>query len=78
MTPEAAAGGAIARIRDGDLLRLDAPNGRLEVLVDAAEWAAREPVTADLTGSHVGVGRELFGAFRRGVGRADQGASIFG
>ena len=78
VTPEAAAGGAIARIRDGDLLRLDAPNGRLEVLVDAAEWAAREPVTADLTGSHVGVGRELFGAFRRGVGRADQGASIFG
>jgi len=78
VTPEAVAGGAIGRIRDGDLLRLDAPKGRLEVLVDAAEWAARAPVTADLSASHVGIGRELFGAFRRGVGRADQGASIFG
>ena len=39
VTPEAAAGGAIGKIRDGDVMRLDAPNGRLEVLVDAEEWA---------------------------------------
>ena len=41
VTPEAANGGAIAKIRDGDIIRLDAPAGRLDVLVDAAEWAAR-------------------------------------
>jgi phosphogluconate dehydratase len=77
VTPEAEAGGPIARVRDGDLIRLDAPAGRLEVLVDPAEWAAREPIVADLAGEHVGVGRELFSAFRAAVGRAEQGASIF-
>ena len=77
VTPEAAAGGPIAKIRDGDRVRLDAPNGRLEVLVEAAEWAARAPATQDLSAAHSGVGRELFAAFRAGVGRAEQGASIF-
>jgi phosphogluconate dehydratase len=77
VTPEAEDGGPIAKIRDGDLVRLDARNGRLEVLVDAAEWAARAPATQDLDASHFGVGRELFGAFRAAVGRADEGASIF-
>ncbi|WP_026190543.1 phosphogluconate dehydratase [Methylobacterium sp. WSM2598] len=78
VTPEAAEGGPIARIRDGDVVRVDAPAGRLEVLVPPAEWAARAPATADLAASHVGVGRELFGAFRAAVGAADAGASIFG
>ena len=77
VTPEAVHGGAIGKIRDGDLLRLDAPAGRLDVLVDAAEWASREVVKADLSASHVGIGRDLFAAFRSGVGRADAGASIF-
>jgi phosphogluconate dehydratase len=77
VTPEAADGGAIARIRDGDMIRIDAVNGTLEVLVDAAEFAARPLATADLSGNEAGVGRELFSAFRRIVGRADQGASIF-
>ena len=77
VTPEAEAGGPIAQVRDGDLIRLDAPAGRLEVLVDPAEWAAREPIVADLAGDHVGVGRELFSAFRAAVGRAEHGASIF-
>ena len=77
VTPEAEAGGPIARIRDGDLIRLDAVAGRLEVLVDAAEWAARAPAQHDLAEAHFGVGRELFGAFRANVGRAEQGASIF-
>ena len=72
------AGGAIAKIRDGDMIRLDAPNGRLEILVDAAEFAARDDATEDLSHNHVGVGREMFGVFRGNVGRADQGASIFG
>ncbi len=78
VTPEAVAGGPIAKIRDGDMIRLDAPNGRLEILVDAQEFAARDDATADLSHNHVGVGREMFGMFRSNVGRADQGASIFG
>jgi phosphogluconate dehydratase len=77
VTPEAAAGGPIAKIRDGDIMRLDAPSGRLDVLVDAEEWAARPSENYDLSVAHSGVGRELFAAFRATVGRADQGASIF-
>jgi phosphogluconate dehydratase len=77
VTPEAADGGGIARIQDGDIIRLDAVAGTLEVKVDAAEWAARTPVTADLTASHAGTGRELFAAFRHLVSTADTGASIF-
>ena len=78
VTPEAVDGGPIARIRDGDLLRVDAPAGRLEVLVDAAEFAARTPATADLSAHQHGVGRDLFAAFRAFAGPADQGAHVFG
>ena len=77
VTPEAASGGAIAKIRDGDVIRVDAVKGTLEVLVDPADFAARALAETDLTQAHVGVGRELFGAFRGQVGRADRGASIF-
>ncbi len=78
VTPEAADGGPIAKLRDGDVVRIDATNGRLEVLVDAAEFAARTPATADLSHHQHGTGRELFAAFRNLATRADQGASIFG
>jgi phosphogluconate dehydratase len=77
VTPEAADGGAIAKIRDGDVIRIDAKAGRLEILVDEAEFAARIPATADLTRNQQGTGRELFAAFRNLAGRADQGATIF-
>ncbi|SFH83433.1 phosphogluconate dehydratase [Bradyrhizobium sp. Gha] len=77
VTPEAAEGGAIARIRDGDVVRLDAAAGRLEVLVDPGDWATRVHAQADLSGAHVGVGRELFGFFRERVSSADTGASVF-
>ncbi len=77
VTPEAADGGAIALIRDGDIVRVDAVAGRLDVLVDPAEWAERVPAEADLSGNAHGVGRELFAAFRANVGRADAGAAIF-
>jgi phosphogluconate dehydratase len=77
VTPEAADGGAIAKIRDGDVIRIDADKGRLEILVDAKEFAARVPATADLSHNEQGTGRELFKAFRNLAGRADQGASIF-
>ena len=74
LTPEAIDGGPIAKIRDGDIIRLDADAGTLEVLADLS---AREPVWVDLSANNVGTGRELFQAFRNIAGRADQGASIF-
>ena len=77
LTPEAADGGPIARLREGDPIRIDARAGKLDALVEAAEFTAREPATADLAPSHVGLGRELFGGFRELVGPADQGASVF-
>ena len=77
VTPEAVDGGPIAKIRDGDMIRLDADTGTLEVLVDAKEFAMRQPVKADLSRNQSGTGRELFAAFRSLTGRADQGASIF-
>jgi phosphogluconate dehydratase len=77
VTPEAADGGAIGKIRDGDLVKIDAVAGTLEVKVDPAEWAARVSETADLSGNQAGVGRELFAAFRNVVSTADTGASIF-
>ncbi len=77
VTPEAADGGAIARLRDGDIIRLDGDAGTLNVLVDAKELAARDLVTADLSANREGTGRELFQAFRNIAGHADQGASIF-
>ena len=77
VTPEAAAGGAIGKIRNGDVVRLDAPRGVLDVLVDPAVWARRGHAEADLSHAHVGMGRELFSAFRGQVGAADEGAAIF-
>ena len=76
VTPEAAAGGAIARVRDGDMLRLDAPAGRLDVLCDPAEFAGRAPAQADLSANACGIGRELFATFRSNVGPADTGAAV--
>jgi phosphogluconate dehydratase len=78
VTPEAVDGGPIARIRDGDMIRVDATSGRLEVLVEAAEFEARAPATADLSAHQQGIGRELFAAFRAHAGPADQGAHVFG
>lgn len=77
VTPEARDGGPIARIKDGDMIRLDAVNGTLEVLVDAAEFASRPLAEANLDGNEFGMGRELFAPFRQHVGPADQGASVF-
>ena len=73
VTPEAARGGAIARIREGDIVRLDGEAGTLEVLVDAAEWEARELAPNTAPAGH-DLGRNLFAMNRRVVGPADQGA----
>jgi phosphogluconate dehydratase len=77
VTPESADGGPLARVRDGDMIRLDSEKGTLEVLVDAATLAARELLRPDLSGNDYGVGRELFGVFRDAVGDAESGASVF-
>ncbi|MDQ6645905.1 MAG: dihydroxy-acid dehydratase, partial [Pseudomonadota bacterium] len=76
VTPEAVAGGAIGKIRDGDMIRLDATNGRLDVLVEASEFDARQPQQADLSSQHSGMGRELFGLFRQASASADLGAGV--
>ena len=77
VTPEAVHGGPIARLRDGDLVRLDAVAGTLDVLVDEADWLSRTAAPPSYQDHH-GTGRELFAAMRRAVGRADEGAHIFG
>ncbi|WP_417584025.1 phosphogluconate dehydratase [Pelagibacterium sp.] len=77
MTPEAADGGPIAKLRDGDMLRLDAEAGTLQYLGDAGEFDARTAATEDLSEQHYGMGRELFAGFRHLVGPADRGASVF-
>jgi phosphogluconate dehydratase len=77
VTPECADGGPLARLRDGDPIRLDAERGTLEVLVDAVKLMARPPATPDLSDNQYGVGRELFGAFRSAVSSAEEGASLF-
>jgi phosphogluconate dehydratase len=77
MTPEALDGGPISKLRDGDMLRLDAEAGTLTFLGDERELMSRTPATEDLRGEHFGTGRELFAGFRALVGAADRGASVF-
>ena len=77
MTPEAMDGGPISKIRDGDMIRLDANEGTLTFLGDEKEFFSRTPSTEDLRPQHFGMGRELFAGFRSLVGVADKGASVF-
>ncbi len=77
VSPEALAGGPLSRVRDGDMIRLDADAGTLQALVAEEEWAAREPALrpADEAEAHAhDLGRELFAGLRRNVKSAEQGA----
>jgi len=74
VSPEAACGGALARLRDGDIVRLDAVAGTLEVM--GVDLAARDLATADLDANQHGTGRDLFAAFRAHVGAATEGAAL--
>jgi len=77
MTPEASAGGAIAKIRTGDIVRLNATVGMVNVLVDEDEWAEREVEELSDTKRHHNahdLGRELFGGMRKNVLSAEEGA----
>jgi phosphogluconate dehydratase len=77
VSPEASVGGPLGKVRDGDLIRLDARAGTLEALVPPDEWAAREatPLSqAQAEDNAHGLGRELFGGMRRTVRSAEEGA----
>ncbi|MCC6480402.1 phosphogluconate dehydratase [Sphingorhabdus sp.] len=73
ISPEAVKGGPLARLRDGDIVRLCANRGSLEALVDAGEWAAREPARQPPVAP--GVGRELFAIMRHHADEAERGGS---
>jgi phosphogluconate dehydratase len=78
VSPEAAAGGPLAKVRTGDVIRLDAVAGTLQMLVSESDWAAR---TADVMpqalrdANGVGMGRDLFAAMRRNAAAAEEGAT---
>ncbi|MBA1274654.1 phosphogluconate dehydratase [Stutzerimonas azotifigens] len=76
VSPEAIDGGPLARVRDGDIIRVDAAAGELRVLVDQAEWDARENAAAP-SDLGLGCGRELFGFMRAAFSPAERGASVF-
>ncbi len=77
LSPEALDGGAIAKIRDGDMLLLDAEEGVLTFVGDEEEFNGRTALEWNPDSRHHGMGRELFSSFRNGVGTALDGASIF-
>jgi phosphogluconate dehydratase len=77
VTPEARDGGLIARLRDGDVITIDAAAGRLDVAVEPAVLAERPVAPSNATPSDRGIGRELFAPFRASVGPADRGAAVF-
>ena len=77
LSPEAYAGGPLAKVRDGDIIRLNATVGMVNVLVDEDEWAEREVAELSDTKRHHnahGFGRELFGGMRKNVLSAEEGA----
>ena len=77
VTPEAVNGGGIAKVIDGDIIRVDGDAGKLSVLVSPEEWASRPLAQADLSANAFGCGRDLFAMFRANVSGADTGAAVF-
>jgi phosphogluconate dehydratase len=76
VSPECVKGGPLAKVRDGDIILLDAHTGTLQAQVDAAEWAAREPLAYDISVNDHGTGRDLFVGVRRIVTPAEEGGSF--
>ena len=77
VSPEAASGGPLARVLDGDVIRLDAVAGTLQVLVEEADWAARTPASMPTelqAANSKGMGRELFTNLRKHALKAEEGA----
>jgi phosphogluconate dehydratase len=75
VTPECSLGGPLARVRDGDMIRLNSRERSLEVLVSDSELAARASAKMPNV-SQFGAGRELFGPFRKMVSTAEEGAIV--
>ncbi|MCB1613016.1 MAG: dihydroxy-acid dehydratase, partial [Xanthomonadales bacterium] len=75
VSPEAVCGGAIGKVRDGDLILIDADAGIMQAEVDPGVWAARAHAEIDLGGNRHGVGRELFGLMRAHACSAEEGGS---
>ena len=76
LTPDAVCGGPIAKLRDGDMIRIDSRTGVLEARVNEEEWGRRECASADLSANAFGMGRELFGLFRANAAPAEQGGGV--
>jgi len=76
VTPEAAEGGPLAKVRDGDVIRVDGANGVLDV-VAPSDWFARAPAQIDLAANARGIGRELFSLFRLNACSAEHGGTAF-
>lgn len=74
ISPEAALGGPLAKVRDGDVIRVDATNGTLDVMIEELE--DRTNATIDLSQNSAGLGRELFDVFRENVGLSTNGACV--
>ncbi|EPJ8536162.1 phosphogluconate dehydratase [Providencia rettgeri] len=74
VTPEAYNGGLLAKVKNGDIIRVNALTGELQLLVDEEELNKRQSFEADLTAERSGCGRELFGALRRHLSGAEEGA----
>ena len=74
VTPEAAAGGALAKLREGDIVCLDAEAGTMDARVDASEWSNRAHARVAVTANQEGHGRELFAMLRKHVSPAEEGA----
>ncbi|MEM9670199.1 MAG: phosphogluconate dehydratase [Pseudomonadota bacterium] len=75
--PEAARGGPLARVRDGDIITVDCEKGQLDLNVEPSDFAARAPTPYRPNESHVGLGREMFSTFRIGAAETETGASLF-
>jgi phosphogluconate dehydratase len=76
VTPEAAEGGPLAKLRNGDVVRVDGTAGVLDV-VSPPNWRERAPAQMDLSGNARGLGRELFALFRQNACSAEHGGSAF-
>lgn len=75
--PEASRGGPLAKVQDGDVIRLDAVSGRLDVKVAPEEFNTRNSAPFRPNDSASGLGRELFGGFRAAVSNSEHGGSVF-
>jgi phosphogluconate dehydratase len=77
VTPECFAGGALAKVRTGDVILVDGERGILDVRVSEEELNARPPATVDVNANRFGFGRELFNGFRYHASGAEEGAMSF-